>query len=547
MPAFCLTKDLAKTFRKKLKDGEIDPGKLARMSSSERRAFFIDFLGEDNAKNVNALFESKLLLKNQKVGMITWAKKVSGITEPARRDIISRINRLERVLDPVSEKVFLEDLAAQKLGTTVTSEETKKIFNLARKSENLRQIAISDGLDVASRKQAEINYGNSLIEFAEYKNDLIKDGITPRNLATNILNLPKTVMSTFDVSMYFRQGWGSMSTKEFWKDFHKGIQFFFSEKEFQKTRAEILGSPDFARAEKAGLGITKLNNKLSQREEAFSSSLLDKIPIFRGSERAFVGFLNKLRFDRFNNLVEKARLSGEDVRVGSQATKDIANLVNIFTGRGDLGRLNSLTAELNTTFFSPRKISAHVNMFRPKNFLSPKISNTARQAHIRQLSGSIAMSIGMLSLAKQFGARVTTEPTNSDFGKIIIGDSRIDVTGGNGTYAVLLARTLAGKTTSSTSGKEYQLGTGYKPTTRLDLAARFARNKLSPIASFAANLYGGIDYKGDPINVKDEATNRMRPLIISSIIEMSASDADNDIMAMLILFELFGFGVQTYD
>jgi hypothetical protein len=68
---------------KKLKSGEIDPAKLVEMTSQERRDFFSKFLGEENARQVNALFESKLLLKNQQQGIITWAKKVAGITKEA--------------------------------------------------------------------------------------------------------------------------------------------------------------------------------------------------------------------------------------------------------------------------------------------------------------------------------------------------------------------------------------------------------------------------------------------------------------------------------
>ncbi len=70
--AWCLNKNLAADFIKKLKNGEINPEELADMTSLQRRTFFADFLGVDNAKQVNALFESKLLLKDQKAGMITW-------------------------------------------------------------------------------------------------------------------------------------------------------------------------------------------------------------------------------------------------------------------------------------------------------------------------------------------------------------------------------------------------------------------------------------------------------------------------------------------
>jgi len=547
---FCLNRNLAGDFIKKLKNGEINPDELAKMTSKERRAFFAGFLGDDNAKQVNALFESKLLLKNQKQGMITWAKKFGNLKPEARRDIISRINRLDKALNPAEEKLFLEDLASTKLGADVTVEEAKEISKLAKNAEELRLKAVDENISLETKKQAETDYGMSLIKFSEYKNSIIPSDFKVTNFFTNVGNLSKTLMSTFDVSMYFRQGWGVMSTKEFWKNFPSGLRFFISENSYQKSLASILGHQNFDKAKTAKLGITKLSSKLSEREEAFQSSLLDKLPVFRGSQRAFIGFLNKVRFDRFNSLLEKAELAGEPVHKGSQTLDDIANVVNNFSGRGSLGKkdqFGNIAPVLNLALFSPRKITATVQMFNPKNFFDPRISKTARKAQFRQLIGSLAMSVSGLAFAKMMGADVETDPTSSDFGKAKMNDSRIDFTGGNATYAHLLARLLTGTTKSSTTGRVYTLGQGYKPTTELTLVARFARNKLSPITSFMANMLAGVDYKGDPVDVGQEVKDRMRPLIISSIIEMAESGEELDNIAVLTLFELFGFGVQTYD
>lgn len=535
--AFCLIKSKADEFLRKIKSGELDINKLSEMTSAERVAKFMKSLGLDKetAKQVNALFESKLLLKYQKRGMINWIEKTAGLKQDVKRDLISRINRLDKVLDPKEEAEFLSDLAAKKLGMDVTKEEAKGIFRLAKKAEDLR-----------TQPDKGIEYGNALIDFNEYIAKLNKEPFELRKLGVNIGNLFKTLMSSWDLSMYFRQGWGVMSTKEFWKNFPKGVQFFVSEKAHRNALAKMIGDKSFEIAQRAKLGITKLSGKLTEREEAFQSSLLDKLPIFRGSMRAFTGFLNIVRYERFNCLIEKAKLAGEDIRLGSQATKDIAAVVNNFTGRGSLGRIEHVTPELNLAFFSPRKISATVNMMNPKNFLNPKLSKTARKAHLRQLIGSLAMTVGMLALAKSMGHNVETDPISSDTGKIKVDKTRIDMTGGNSTYAVLLARLISGKTKSSTTGKKYELGTGYKPTTRLTLIGRFSRNKLSPGASLVADIIAGQDFKGEKLDIKKELLERMRPLIISSILEMADSKAPADLMFMMILAELLGFGVQTY-
>lgn len=132
--AYCLPRALASKFLEALKDGTIEPVKLMDMTSKERADFFAKIVGDENAHHVNALFESKMLLKDQQRGMVSWAKNLAGISAPVRRDLLNKINKLDRVLNPAEEKAFLADLAATKLGTTVTYEEAQKITDLAQKA-----------------------------------------------------------------------------------------------------------------------------------------------------------------------------------------------------------------------------------------------------------------------------------------------------------------------------------------------------------------------------------------------------------------------------
>ncbi|MFH1563932.1 MAG: hypothetical protein ABIF11_11050, partial [Nitrospirota bacterium] len=141
---YCLPVHLANKFIEKLKDGSIEPAKLAEMSSEGRRTFFQTFMGEIHSKHTNSLFESKLLLKNQQQGMITWAKTVSGLKPEAQRDILSRVNKMTEILNPASEKAFLEDLVAHKLQTKVTIEQANKIAELAKLTADKKE-AMNEG------------------------------------------------------------------------------------------------------------------------------------------------------------------------------------------------------------------------------------------------------------------------------------------------------------------------------------------------------------------------------------------------------------------
>jgi len=130
--AWCLTLETKRKFKKAIKDGSIDPFKMANMTSEQRRGVLEKYVGKENAAKVNALFESKLLLKNQVRGYKTWAKKISGLTAESKRDIFSRIEKMDHVLNPQEEEQFLEDLVASRLRIGVTQAEAKNISELSK-------------------------------------------------------------------------------------------------------------------------------------------------------------------------------------------------------------------------------------------------------------------------------------------------------------------------------------------------------------------------------------------------------------------------------
>lgn len=531
--AFCLVKDLATKVKQMIKSGEIDIDKLVEMSSEQRRSFFTETLGERNAKEVNALFESKLLLKNQRLGLVNWAKQITGIKDTTKQDLISKIERMDKVLTPKSEQAFLQDLASKRLGVEITLEEATKISKLSNKVKELES--------KTDKTKSDVTLGRAKMDLTEYVNS-----ISPKkaSLVTNIANIPRSLMASLDLSAPLNQGWGMLSRKQFYTSFKYMFKFVRSEENLKNLQAEIITSPEYPLAKKAGLRLTELSDKLENREEQFMSSLLDKVPGIAALQRAYTGFLNKLRFDVFKDLIKKAEVAGEDVGIGSKAVEDIAKTVNNFTGGARVGKAEQAVPILNATFFSPRKIMSTLQMMNPLNYVDPRISKTARLAATRNLIGSIAISLGAIQLASLVGAdKPENDPTSADFGKIKLGDTRLDVSGGNASYLSLLSKLVLGRIKGS-SGISKPTGSGFGQTSGADLIGQFLRYKLSPSASLLVDTVTKSNAIGQSKTLPQSVIDRFKPMFASSIVELLKSDTSGKFA--FALGALFGGGLNTY-
>lgn len=554
MAAWCLPRNLSNAFLDAVKSGELDPAKLMDMTSEERRGVFSKLVGDENARQVNAEFESKLLLNDQKKGLVAWANKVGGLTEPARRDIINQINKLDRVLQPDEEKDFLADLAAKKLGVSVTAEEARTIFNLSQRAEQARTLMMQDGSNIDNR----IAYGRAVMDLTDNIESLKPEGNTFTNRLIDVLSIPKTALtSVLHFSAPFVQGWGVLSTKNAWVGFGKMFQYFGSEENYKNLNAWIISHPDYEIARQAKLGLTKLGDRLSAREEAIQSTLVEQanqwltdrtgVPnLVRMSSRAFTGYLNYVRFSRYTDLLNAARMAGEDVRPGTASANDLATVVNNFTGRGGLGPLEGSKAVgiLNGIFFSPRKVAATMEMFNPVRYLDPRTTPTARKAAIRQLLGSLVATSAVLAVAKAMGASVTPDPRSADFGKIVIGGEKLDITGGNSGYLRLLGRIFTNQEITA-HGKLVKLGEKFGSPTRASLVAQYTRGKLSPIAGLLVDALVGSDPVGRPFSISDELRDKMTPIVMDSFLNYMQNDPDNTAAIIPSLAAIFGVGLES--
>lgn len=527
MANICLPKLSLDRFKQALVSGKINPDKLSSMTSDERHALFSDVVGEGEAKWVNASFESKLLLKNQEQGMLTWAKKLTGITPDVKRDLITRISKLDHVLNPAEEKGFLKDLASTKLGVDVTASEAKKIAIMSSKLQELAAKQKSDGTfpseaDRMAYGRAKVDMGAHL---AELKNTATK--LTPKEqllhpfqTTSKAAGLAKALKASLDNSAIFRQGWKTLATNPILWQKNARQSFMDIAKQLggkdtlKEVTADIVSRPNFAKYEKMKLAIGNV-------EEEFPTDLPGKVPIlgraYKASEGAYTGFLYRQRADIADKLLQVAEKTGVDVNDKAQL-ESMGKLVNSLTGRGNLGRFEGTAANsLNNLFFSARFLKSNIDTLTAHQ-LQKGVTPFVRKQAAENLVKVVAASAAIMSIANWVKpGSAELDPRSKNFGKIKIGNTTFDVTGGMDALTTLAAQIVKQSTKSTTTGVVTKLNSGYGSQTGMDVLNNFFENKLSPAASFVKDMIKQQDFNGNKPTAGSEASNLFTPLPFTNV------------------------------
>lgn len=372
-------------------------------------------------------------------------------------------------------------------------------------------------------------------------------------------NTPRSIMSSLDFSAPLRQGiWGV--TKQLYahpRDLGRQFSFMFkaarSQRVFDRWFADLKEAPDYEVIQKSGLPIADPHDpKLTVKEEAFMSNLAEKIPIIgkaiKGSENAYVGFLNKMRVDMFRRGTDGFLANGKTFENSPELYKAFADYVGAGTGRGKMPDILEKSAPiLNSMFFSPRLIASRLNLLT--NWANPKfyakVPKEVRVQYFKDMAKFIGTGLVVLSLAKAGGAEVEDDPRSADFGKIKSGNTRWDIWGGFQQYVRLAGQLITGQKKSTTSGNIMELNGQYPSRqTRLDALISFGRAKLAPLPGETADLLAGKDVTGKPVTLGSEALKNV-PLVLNDITE-AAQDQGVKGALMVGIPSMFGVGVQTY-
>ena len=359
------------------------------------------------------------------------------------------------------------------------------------------------------------------------------------------INVPRSIMSSFDLSAPFRQGifLAPSHPIRFTQSFLKMFKQFGSEKAHRAVMESIKKKVSYEYMD--DLALTEVGAGLAKREEAFMSNLAERIPVIgrgiKASTRAHMGFLNKLRADVFDDLFIKAQKAGLRPEKDPNLTKAISRFVNAASGRGNLGALENSAVALNSVLFSPRLMSSRLTLLNPVYYIRQPAF--VRKEALKSLFAFAGMISTVLGLAKVGGLDVGIDPRSANFAKIKIGDTRIDIMGGFQQYLRIAGQFMSGKYISSTTGKEYTLGEGYRGMNRWEIITRALESKMAPVASFAVDWMKQKDITGKPFSVPKSVAKRFVPMVMQDIYDLAGDEPE---LLPLGALGVFGVGLQTY-
>lgn len=374
------------------------------------------------------------------------------------------------------------------------------------------------------------------------------------------INTPRTIITSFDVSAPFRQGAFIFLSHPIRgaKTIPDMFRALVSEKNQFKIEQQIVCRKNYPLYERAGLYLAEHGKNLSKMEEVYQNRWLMKrlevmgvdVNPVAASQRAYTTFLNKLRADSFDAMLENLTKSG---KATTEEMKAIANYVNVTTGRGEFKGAD--VASL--IFFAPRyTISRFQTVIGQPIYkagrVSPRVRKLVEKEYAKALTGiGVVLSLGYFA-----GAEIELDPRSSDFAKIKFGNTRLDPMAGLSQASVFLARIASG-TTKTGKGRIEALvddtwaAPGKKASGRstigpiMEVVARFLRTKLSPWLGTSIDVKMRRDVVGNPVSIYDVPQKLVVPLSFGDI----ATAMDEQGVAFgstLSLLALLGMGMNTY-
>lgn len=381
---------------------------------------------------------------------------------------------------------------------------------------------------------------SKLIDEAIEVTDNMPHGEQP-GLIRQVLGANKALLTSWDLSAPGRQGKAFIFNKAWWTSLDDMVKAWGSKAAADNIQQSIIEHPSgyfrkpVSETGKVGKSFAEqVGLDLASTEEMFKNTFgkaFEKYSLVGKSSRAHTAFLNKLRSDQFVAMMNDAKAAGLNPETNLRAAKAYAQFINDATGRGsvNIGRwkLERNITALNDVFFAPKNMAGQIRTWN--NVLNPvKYYNydpVIRKQALKSLFAVAGMGLGVGELSRLAGAKVSNDPTSSDFRKIRIEDTRIDPFGGYQQFPVAAMKFILGQQTSTVTGKTTDLTAGrFGRPTRQSVAERFFTNRLSPAGSFVWAWMTGREFDSQPFEVKRALYERVFPIAAKDIYELAQED-----------------------
>lgn len=503
---------------------------------------------EQRIKIATAAVEKSIADYEQRIAKKDIGPRTTGTKTPpsvalealrTRRDALK--DQLQELRDLANPKKTPEELALQAFKTRTRNRIADIQDRLARGDfskkprRELKMDSEANRLHFEATK-AKISWHEALMK------DRLANRSIPEKILGNMaetLNTSRAILTSMDLSAVLRQG-GFIALAHpirASKSFPAMFRAFRSEAGQHAVNQEILARKNYPLYQRSKLYLSEHGQKLAQMEEAYMSRWADKIPLVAGSQRAYVTFLNKLRADSFDAMVNSLSRSGEVTPTEANA---IANFINVATGRGKVGATENALVGLNTVFFAPRYVASRFQLIAGQ----PLYGGTARtRTLVAQEYARYLIGLGVVyGLAQIDGAEVEPDSRSSDFGKLKYGNTRLDPLSGLAQSTVLLSRLVTGET-KTTDGKAL-------PSRTVDTIGNFMRSKLAPFPGAALDtrelLLGQKTPHGHPKSLEEIPVNLATPLAFRDIYNAMQEQGVPRGTAFALL-SLLGMSLQNHE
>lgn len=403
-------------------------------------------------------------------------------------------------------------------------------------------------------------------------------------------NLPRALMATGEISFLLIQGGIQTLSHPInaARAFKKAMEHFTSERKAKEWGDFVRQQPYYEEMKRAKLSLSQYDAKLNAREETFLGGWVNYIwdyagwglkfispaayekwkraNVFKALERATVGYMNTIRILRYLDGAEKLRLEGKNFNDSPQDYKNVADVINTLTGRASLGPLEGMSKPLSLIFFSPRNWSSVIKTTTPFAFyhfgkmgndgtLKPSVAQKMAMADFMKYVTITASIVGLA--AAYFNndddeeTEVVFDPKSSDFGKIKLGNTRVDPWGGRIQMIVYQSRFILGAVTKD--GVTQPLGSGRFTPNRWELTGKLIQNKLAPAAALGVKWMqtrlgkeGKQKLYGKEFLLSEELQGSLYPMYWGTIKELW-EDQPETVSGFLTAYAFLGGGVSTYE